>query len=137
MEFAAGERNARSFHRDGWCVSLRFTHPTLALSTPHLLEIANALFVRRDHVQQSIAIDIGHLELRTDATVVIDLMRRPSRLASDALQLEPEQHRRIARVDVPLGTVSPPPLAGDKIGETIAVDIGQAKRVRLRETIVD
>lgn len=42
-----------------------------------LLKIERTLLVRGDHVEQAVVVHINHFELRADATVVVDLMRRP------------------------------------------------------------
>src|SRR6185437_9489080 len=41
----------------------------------HLLEVVRAFLVRRNDVEQPVAVDIGYLELRAHAAVVIELMR--------------------------------------------------------------
>ena len=46
-----------------------------------LLEVVHALFVGRDDVEQAVAVDVGHFELRADAAVVVDFVRSPGRLA--------------------------------------------------------
>src|SRR5205823_5434933 len=108
----------------------------LALRFSRLLKIPYTLLIRRDHIQQPITIHIGDLKLRPYTTVVIDLMGNPRRLAAASFQLKPKQHRRIARIDVSLRSMCPPSLAGDKVGQSVAIDIRHAQRVRLCEAVV-
>ena len=44
-----------------------------------LLEVIRALLVAGHHVQQAVAVDVGHFELRADARVVVDLVLGPLR----------------------------------------------------------
>src|SRR5947209_8139267 len=48
---------------------------------PHLFEVVRSLLVRGNNVEQPVAVHVDDLELRADAAVVVDLVRRPNGLA--------------------------------------------------------
>src|SRR5262249_1066544 len=91
-------------HRASW---------TRLLLASHLLEPQHAVFVGRHHVEEFIAVDVGDDELRTDAGIVVDLVRHEANQAVAAfLGLEPVELRGGVRVGIAFGSVRPPALAG-------------------------
>ena len=102
----------------------------------NLFEVVDALLVRGNDIQQLVAVDIGDLELRSDAAVMIELMADPVGPAVFALQFEPEKDSWLIAARI-MAAVSPPAFAGDEVHEPVTVDVGQADAVCLREALVD
>ena len=103
---------------------------------PNLLEVVDALLIRGHDIQPLVAVDIGDLELRSDAAVMIKLMANPVGPAVFALQFEPEKNSWLIAAGI-IAPVSPPAFAGDEVHEAVTIDVGQADAVSLREALVD
>src|SRR5205807_7905752 len=105
------------------------------LLLPHLLDHEGALLVAGDDAEQAVAVDVGDRELRADAGVVVDDVRRERDDAVALLRLEPVDERRRVRIGVALRAMCPPALAGDEILQTVAVDVDAVHGVRLRHEL--
>src|SRR3972149_6327205 len=83
-----GPRTTDHGHAAGFPPSRGWQHAPLI---SHLSEVVYALLVRRYHVDQTVAVDVGQLELRAGAAVVVELMASPLGSAIGAAELEPAE----------------------------------------------
>src|SRR5687768_4247883 len=100
------------------------------LLAPLRAEEERAELRNRQDVRRAVARDVGDRELDPDARAAVDLMGDELHLGLP-YQAEPVDHRFALGLDVPLGTVSPAALAGDDVGEPVAVEIGDRQRMGL------
>src|SRR5580765_3192847 len=92
-----------------------------------LLEVIDTVFVGDDDVEETVGVHVVDFELSADTAVVVEDMFGPNWLPATAGrgfagELEPGDFRRLvfAGVAAVVGVVA---LAGDEVGEAVAVDI--------------
>ena len=101
-----------------------------------LNEKVDALLVRGDDVQESVAVDVHDPDVKPDAALEVDIVPDPGRPAAVAPHLEPAEHHGVIDALVVV-LVGPKALARYEVGQTVPVDIRQVQGMELRDAAVD
>lgn len=96
-------------------------------------EDEHAGFVGGDDVGVAVLVDVFDDKLAADAGGGIDQVGLEVGLVSVADELEPVEHGGIHGIDVAGGAMCPVAFAGDDVGESVAVDVGDLHGVALRK----